>query len=736
MRTLRHATTLFSALVALPLTAYAQQPGQPSPGQAPAAQSSQTTGPSSTTTTTTTTSPAPSGNINTDTNSQPDMTATGGHANTDVRIRPGVGTLASAMANFSVRTGLEVRPNTMAQVVVQSVRPDSPAARAGVEAGDLITNLNGTEISTMGSFQKLITKQPSQAAYLASFRRGEHNFRAPLGRQLSLMGMTLFPDPADRPIVKIVESASPAERAGFKVGDVITGVDRQDTATMAKLLDFAIPFMRNISQGQGIPFRVVRDGKPLHFSVTRPADADLPQLTPDQERHLRRLANGDEDRSRSQPRTITRQTRTTRTTGGQINSVTGQVPQQYQNGVGVAGGIAGMEGAGLGGVGVVGDGFGGGLGTTGTAGATGTNGTATSAVAVLRGTAGRQTLNPAQQTGTSTTGATGNTGMGVVGFVQIQANIGLNGNGNMASNINPSAPGANPSTGNTTTNTGVNPVTGNAATSTQNPNAAATPTGSQPQTQQQTGTTSTATNGFGNGTTGLGGIGTGLTGTNGVNGATNAANGTTNGVTGTNGMNGTNTGINSGTNGNTPTQSFVSAQISRLPQGTYTLTVNQFGECGDSAGAAPGPSVLTLGTITVNANGQGGLPTQTVNFPPQAFIGRTVSLVAAGGGGGIVGPVVGQSQTANSNVQTTTGIVACGRFTVANQGNSNIGGNQGGFGVGVPGTGFGTGTGTTTGNGTGTGAAPTQPVNPTGTGTTGTGTFPKVPGQLPRPMFP
>jgi len=194
-------------------------------------------------------------------------------------------------------------------------------------------------------------------------------------------------------------------------------------------------------------------------------------------------------------------------------------------------------------------------------------------------------------------------------------------------------------------------------------------------------------------------------------------------MNGTNGMNGTNTG----TNGNTPTQSIVSAQVSRLAQGTYTLAVNQFGQCGDSAGAAPGPSVLTLGTITVNANGQGGLPTQTINFPPQAFIGRTVSLVA-GGGGAVGGPVIGESQIAQSAVQT--GIVGCGRFTVANQGN---GGGEGRDGL--PGTtGTGSGNGTT---GTGTGAGQMQPRNPTGTGTTGTGTgtFPKLPGQLPKPTL-
>jgi hypothetical protein len=735
MLTLRHATKSLIALAALSLTAYAQQP-QPSPGQAPASQSSQVTSPTTTTTTTTTTNrPAASPDLNTDTNSQPDITGTSGHPDTDVRIRPGIGTLASAMANFSVRTGLEIRPNTLAQVVVQSVRPETPAARAGVEPGDLITNVNGTEISTISSLQKLITKHPSQGAYFVSFRRGEHDFRVPLGRQLSLMGMTLFPDPADRPIVKAVEQGSPAELAGFRVGDVITGVDRQDTSTMAKLLDFAIPFIRNLSQGQGIPFRVIRGGKPVHFSVTRPADADLPLLTPDQERHLRRLANGDEDRQRRErPRSIKSVRSTTQTSGGQtINSANSQQPN-----------AAGFGAAGMGGFGgVVGDGFGGvpGVGTTGTGlGATGTQ-NVNAAVAVLRATPStlnQQTVNPAQQTGNSGAAATAGSGSGVVGFVQVQANIGLNGNNGMPSNINPAAPGASPMTGNTTTNTGVNPLTGNAATSTQNPSAAATPTPSLPQQQAQPQTKNTGVTGFGNNTLGLGGIGNGANATNGINGTTNAANGTANGTTGTNGMNGTNNGVN-GT-GSTPTQSFVSARLSGLAAGTYTLTVNQFGDCGDIAGAAPGPAVLTLGTVVVSANGQGSLPTQTINFAPQVFVGRTVSLVSAGGAA-VVGFRGGQSQTAQPAPQAS-GIVACGRFTAAgSQGNPFIGGGQGGLGVGTTGTGTATGTTTGTGTtGTGTGTSPTQPLNPTAPGTTGqgtgTGTLPKVPGQLPRPMFP
>jgi PDZ domain len=664
MITFRHATAIVSAFATLSVAAYAQQSPQ-QPSSAPPAS------PSTTTTTTTTTRSAPPAGFNSDTNSQPDITGTSGHPDATVRIKQDGG-LASAMANFSVRTGLEIRPNANAQVVVHSVRPDSPSARAGVEAGDVITKLSGTEVSTVGEFQKLISQPPLRSAYFITFKRGDHGFRIPLGRQLGLLGMTVFPDAADRPVVQEVERSTPADRAGLRVGDVITGVDHHETATMDRLLDFAVPFIRNMSEGQGIPFQVVREGKPVKLSITRPTDADLPLLTQDQERHLRHLANGDDKRPRREPRPrrVTRTTTTTtQTTGGnQMNAVNGQLPNQ--NGYGAVGGVAGgVGGVGLGlDAGLGGTGVGTGLGTSGTTGMNGTSSNVNAVVAVLRATPSSlngQTSNSGQQGTTSATGATGNSGMnaGTVGFVQIQANIGLNGQNNAPSNINPSAPGANPITGNTTTNTGVNPGTGNAATNTLNPNAAAT-NSSQLQAQQQQG----AANGV-NGTNGL----------NGVNNGTNGANGTNNGMNGTN-------GTNNGTNGTatTPTQSFVSARISGVPAGTYTLSVNQFGDCGDVAGAAPGPAVLNLGTITVSANG-GSLPNQTVNFAPQAFLGRTVSLVPASGGT-LVGSPGGQSLANSQSSGQTSGLIACGKFfssnqgNQGNQGNSFIGGNNGGIG--------------------------------------------------------
>jgi hypothetical protein len=760
---LRHTTLFLGALVTFAIDARAQQPQQ---GQAPSSQSSQ----GSSQTTTTTTHSAPSPDLNTNTNSGPDITGSSGHPEATTRTK-GNGELASAMANFSVRTGLEVRPDTMAQVVVQTVRPNSPGARAGVEPGDVITNLSGTEINTMGSLQKLLTGQPLQGAYFVSLKRGDHNFRVPLGRQLTLMGMTVFADTGDRPVVKAVETASPAERAGFKVGDVITGVDRQNTETMAKLLDFAIPFMRNLSQGQGIPFRLVRDGKPIHFSVTRPADADLPQLTADQERHLRRMANGDDEKARNDEKQRSTTRKTTRTTRNkqQMNSMNGQMAgQRNQNAGGVVGGVdagignAGIGGAGLGATGVDGAGGlggagfggvgfgGGGLGSTGTTGTgmsgAGTNGSSNvnAAVAVLRGTPANsnQTLS-SQQGGTSSGQNSGSSGLGagVVGFVQIQANVGLNngnGTGNGIGNINPSAPGSNPLTGNTTTNTGVNPRTGNAATNTLNPGAAAMSPAQmqqQQQGQQQQGVGQGVQQGVGQGLQqGSGGAQSGVAqgvqqgvqqglqqGQQQAGMFSNGSTGTNTGVNATNGVNGTNNQTNNGTtnqsnNGTGATQSFVSARVSGIPAGNYSLAVNQFGDCGDSAGSAPGPAALTLGSITVNANGQGTLQNQTINFLPQAFLGRTVSLIPVQGTGG----------------QSTSTLAGCGKFVASNPNSAFIGGaGQNGSGNGFPGN-QGTGTGmspvTGTGTGTGTGTSPTNPANPTG---------PNVPaGPLPMPRFP
>jgi hypothetical protein len=480
------------------------------------------------------------------------------------------------MANFSVRTGLEIRANKNAQVVVANVRADTSAARAGIERGDVITSVGSNEVITVEAFQKLISRYPSQPAFFLTLKRGEQSFRAPLGRQVSLMGMTVFPDRADRPVVVDLDRSSPAAYAGFQVGDMIMGFNRQAMPTMDRLVDLGIPFIRSMAVGRGIPVQVVREGKPIQLSITRPADAELPALTPDQERHLRRLAIGVGSEPLERP--VIRQTTTTmtRTRGAEVVDPAGNTVVEPA----VPYGGVGPYGAGYAPTIVTSDVLGMALpvgsvpGIGPPASVTSANEfgpvqNANAAVAILYGepsNAVQQALMPSPQAAavTTVTASTPGLNAGVVGFVQIQANL-----------ANAAVPSANP----------------------------AVPT---------------------------------------------------------------------------PPQSFVSARIAGIPAGTYTLVVNQYGDCGDPAGASAGPAALTLGTVVVNANGRGLLQTQTINYPPQAFLGRVVSLVPVGA------VLPGQPQNAPSSVQANANLVACGVIGLSNPRRAVIGGNMAAAGAGRP----------------------------------------------------
>jgi S1-C subfamily serine protease len=53
-------------------------------------------------------------------------------------------------------------------------RPGSPAAQAGIEAGDVITAINGTPLARARDFAAIISKQaPGSAIYFTTFRNGE-----------------------------------------------------------------------------------------------------------------------------------------------------------------------------------------------------------------------------------------------------------------------------------------------------------------------------------------------------------------------------------------------------------------------------------------------------------------------------------------------------------------------------------------------------------------------------------
>jgi S1-C subfamily serine protease len=53
-------------------------------------------------------------------------------------------------------------------------KPGSPAARAGIEAGDVITAINGTPLARSRDFAAIISQMaPGSVVYLTTFRNGE-----------------------------------------------------------------------------------------------------------------------------------------------------------------------------------------------------------------------------------------------------------------------------------------------------------------------------------------------------------------------------------------------------------------------------------------------------------------------------------------------------------------------------------------------------------------------------------
>ncbi len=110
--------------------------------------------------------------------------------------------------------------------------------------------------------------------------RGNRNFNEPMGRQMSVMGMTIFSDSADRPVVNSVELDSPADKAGIRAGDTITSVGRQTTDTMTQFMNMTLPLVRAIDPGEKVSFQIARNGRMTKVAVRRPKDSELQPLTP------------------------------------------------------------------------------------------------------------------------------------------------------------------------------------------------------------------------------------------------------------------------------------------------------------------------------------------------------------------------------------------------------------------------------------------------------------------------
>ncbi len=148
--------------------------------------------------------------------------------------------------------------------LVASVTPNSPAAKAGVKQGDVITAAGGHAVKQVGDLPRIVAAAPPGHPLDLTIMRGgkemklavtlgelsenpkqaaaatpEENRLGALGMQLAAMTPELrrqyrIPKDVDGVVVTDVADQSPADSAGVQPGDVLVSVDQKPVETPPK----------------------------------------------------------------------------------------------------------------------------------------------------------------------------------------------------------------------------------------------------------------------------------------------------------------------------------------------------------------------------------------------------------------------------------------------------------------------------------------------------------------------
>jgi serine protease Do len=175
--------------------------------------------------------------------------------------------------------------------LVASVQDNSPAARAGVKAGDVITEYDGHKLAQPGDLSKLVAAtavgrqvpltivregktmtlearvarmdEPDQAAVAQSDEGKE-----PLGLSVETVTPSVSRElglaEARGVVVRGVRDSSPAEKAGIRPGDVITELDHQPVANAADMKRL----LAKHAKGAPVVVLLHRDGNSLYAAMT------------------------------------------------------------------------------------------------------------------------------------------------------------------------------------------------------------------------------------------------------------------------------------------------------------------------------------------------------------------------------------------------------------------------------------------------------------------------------------
>lgn len=158
-------------------------------------------------------------------------------------------------------------------VIVGSVDAGSPAAKAGIQPGDHVTEVAGVPVDNWEDFRLATVTKANRPIALTIVRTGQTIAReiVPVARGKYEEGATGI-KPIVRPQIASVEPAGPARESDLHVGDTILSVNGQKPIVTWTGPDSRSPATNVIdviraSEGKPLTFQILRDGQPRESVV-------------------------------------------------------------------------------------------------------------------------------------------------------------------------------------------------------------------------------------------------------------------------------------------------------------------------------------------------------------------------------------------------------------------------------------------------------------------------------------